>query len=233
LTDDEAKVNEKVKTEACKEELKKATPPTKWIGEMPTRNAPVRTTPRPSWPIPPPPPTSPFDGFHWGSPPPQPMLMAANGYWATPAHLAGVGTPPPPPPPRELPWPLGLAPRHDQGQAAARIARRATVSEDYSTDAEDTEEVKPKHVKSASQVTKPRRKATTQLKVKEDKKDQVKKKTAAKKGEGKEEKAPGAKEAPSLKSGGLILMTPGVTDAIQASSCFHEQRAKELKKAIG
>ena len=104
------------------------------------------------------------------------------------------------------------------------------MGDEYSS---ETEDAKPKQEQRASRTTKSRKRATRQTRTKEDKADQTKQQATVKKTDVKGTKAPGAAEAPSLRNGGLILRTPGVTDAIHASKSFYEERVKELTMVIG
>ena len=85
----------------------------------------------------------------------------------------------------------------------------------------------------ASRKSKPKEEEKMTAKTKHVKTDQAKKQQkTGKKVEAKARRTTGGAETPSLKNGGLILRTPGVTDAIHASKSFYQERVKELSKVI-
>ena len=101
----------------------------------------------------------------------------------------------------------------------------------YSSESEDSQTTQEAR---ASRKQEPKKEAAVTTKTKQVKTDQATKlQKKGKKVEVKARKTVGGTETPSLQNGGLILRTPGVTDAIHASKIFYQERVKELSKVNG
>ena len=112
--------------------------------------------------------------------------------------------PPPAPPQANLPWPVGIAPKADEGAEAARaVAKRLEESgseSDDSSDEKSEEADEAKEVKKGGYVFKHDPEDMPEMPV------------------------------PTVENGGLIVRTEGVTQAMDIALGVYEKRVKTLQR---